>query len=125
MPTILVAYDKNRVIGLQDKLPWKIPEDLALFKRRTTGEAIIMGRKTYESLPIKPLPKRKNIVLTSDAKAEFKGAICVSTPKEALEAAIDLHPYIIGGEKTSRAFLELGLIDRIIASEVVGEHAGD
>lgn len=62
----LVAMDEGRVIGVDGKLPWKIPEDMKRFAALTTGHAVVMGRKTYESLPPKfrPLPNRKNIILT-------------------------------------------------------------
>lgn len=63
MISLLVAMDNNRVIGLNNDLPWHLPNDLKFFKQKTTNQTIIMGRKTYESIG-KPLPNRKNIVLT-------------------------------------------------------------
>ena len=62
---LIWAQDKNGVIGVNGQLPWHIPEDLYNFKRLTSGHPIVMGRKTWESLPFKPLPNRRNIVLSS------------------------------------------------------------
>ena len=66
MINIIVAYCKNRGIGICNRLPWYLPQDLKRFKLLTTGDenSIIMGRKTWESLPVKPLPKRKNIIVS-------------------------------------------------------------
>ena len=64
MITILVAYDQNRVIGNKGGIPWDIPRDLQLFKKRTVNNVVIMGRNTWESLPVRPLPGRINIVVS-------------------------------------------------------------
>jgi dihydrofolate reductase len=86
---------KNRVIGLGGQLPWRLPEDLKFFRELTTGHSIIMGRKTWDSLG-KPLPKRRNIVL-SRSGALCEGAEVVSSVSAL--AALDLGPvaYVIGG----------------------------
>src|SRR5690625_1798275 len=63
MISLLVAMDRNRVIGFENDLPWHIPNDLKFFKQKTTGHVIVMGRKTYDSIG-KPLPNRRNVVLT-------------------------------------------------------------
>lgn len=65
MISLLVAHDREYVIGKDNELPWHIPEDLAYFKRQTMGKAMVMGRKTFESIG-RPLPGRKNIVLTGN-----------------------------------------------------------
>ena len=77
MFTILVAYDENRVIGNEGRLPWDLPKDLKLFKERTLDNIVIMGRKTWESLPVKPLPKRLNIVVSKswNEKLEKSGKV--------------------------------------------------
>ncbi|MCD6333047.1 MAG: dihydrofolate reductase, partial [Bacteroidales bacterium] len=62
--SIIVAIARNRAIGLNNQLLWHIPEDFKWFKKHTLGHPVIMGRNTYLSLPVKPLPKRKNIVIT-------------------------------------------------------------
>jgi len=66
--SLIVAHDLNGLIGVDGKLPWHIPDDLKHFKARTAGVAVIMGRKTYESLPVRPLPGRTNVVLSRHAE---------------------------------------------------------
>jgi dihydrofolate reductase len=93
---LIVALSKNRGIGLRGALPWHVPEDLKRFKALTTGHAIIMGRKTHESIG-RPLPGRRNVIVTRQALS-FAG--CEVAP--SLEAALELTqddalPFIIGG----------------------------
>ena len=129
MATIIVACDKNQVIGSDGSLPWDIPKDLSLFKRRTLNQCTIMGRKTYESIPerFRPLAKRKNIVLTQNPNLQIKGVTCVTSPEDAIKAARDAkrHPYVIGGEQIYKLFLDNSLVDRIIVSQIKGEYEGD
>ncbi len=115
---IVVAYDKNRGIGTGGDLPWgrSLPADLAHFKELTTGGAVVMGRKTYESIGGRPLPNRKNIVLSTD---EVVGAIGAKNFAQALQLASE-EPnqdiFVIGGE---RVFAEaLPEVDTIYATEV-------
>lgn len=95
---LIAAVSENGVIGKDGGLPWHIPEDLKYFKANTTGHAIIMGRKTYDSIG-RPLPKRRNIVVTRNAGLKIEGVEVVTS----LEAALDLahsedeEPRIIGG----------------------------
>ena len=95
--TIIAAIDENNVLGKDNQLIWHLPEDLMRFKRLTTGHAIIMGRKTFESLP-KALPNRHNIVVTRNQNY-IKEAITVCNSLEsAIEfAKADEQPFIIGG----------------------------
>lgn len=95
---VIVAMARNRVIGKQGTLPWHIPEDLKHFKRVTTGHAVIMGRRTYESIG-HPLAKRRNIVVTRDESAAFSGCETASSLNEAVEEArsTDDCPFVIGG----------------------------
>ena len=72
MISLLVAYDLNRVIGIDNKMPWHIPEELKYFKKVTMGKAIVMGRKTFESIG-RPLPGRLNIVVTRNEDYEAAG----------------------------------------------------
>ena len=65
--SIIVAMSENRVIGINNRLPWNLPEDLKWFKKNTLNKVILMGRKTWESLPLKPLPQRYHIILSRDA----------------------------------------------------------
>ena len=80
-----VARARNGVIGKDGGLPWRIPSDLAIFKRVTMGKPVIMGRKTWDSLPRKPLPGRMNIVLSRDGSFEPKGALVCEELNDALQ----------------------------------------
>lgn len=84
--SIIVAKSSNNVIGYENKLPWRIPEDLKLFKRLTMGKAIVMGRKTFESIG-RPLPGRHNIILTRNTSFQAEGCVVVYSLDEALSAA--------------------------------------
>lgn len=97
MISIIVAINKNRGIGFGNKLLYWLPNDLKRFKALTTGHTIIMGRKTFESLPKGALPNRRNIVL-SRSEHEFNGAECFHSLPEALaHCSADEEVYIIGG----------------------------
>ncbi|MDO4879454.1 MAG: dihydrofolate reductase [Neisseria sp.] len=72
--TLVAAYARNRVIGADGKMPWHLPEDFAFFKAYTLGKPVVMGRKTWESLPVRPLPGRRNIVVTRQTDFEGEGA---------------------------------------------------
>ena len=98
--TLVVATAKNGCIGINNGMPWHIPEDFAFFKAYTSGKPVVMGRKTWESLPKKPLPNRRNIVITRQADYVAEGAevvgdlqaafaLCDDAP-EALPSATDL-----------------------------------
>ena len=120
---IIVAYDENRCIGKGDKIPWHIKEDFIHFKETTLNSTIIMGRKTWESLPKKPLPKRKNVVISRNLH------YCVPKDVELfndLSPALEKYPdsFLIGGANIYKQGIELG-INCIIASEIEGTHDGD
>ena len=98
--TLIAALAQNRIIGNANQIPWHIPEDFAFFKRYTTGKPIIMGRKTWDSLPRKPLPNRRNIVITRQADWQADGAEAVRDFQAALQAcAGEREAMIIGGAK--------------------------
>ena len=102
---LIWAQDQNGGIGKDGKLPWHISEDLKNFKKLTLNSTILMGRHTWESLPIKPLPKRKNIVLTSQ---QFKDVECFSSVEECVEKLDALgtsNLFVIGGSKVYRNFI--------------------
>jgi dihydrofolate reductase len=86
---LIYACAKNGAIGLNNQLPWHLPEDLAHFKKLTTGQTVLMGRKTWDSLPsaFKPLPNRLNLVMTRNSDWHAPGALAVSS----LEMAQELH----------------------------------
>lgn len=95
--SVIVAVGKNGEIGRQGQLLFQLPGDLKRFKELTTGHPVIMGRKTWESLPKRPLPGRRNIVITSRNGYTAEGAEIVSSPLEALEITNGESPFIIGG----------------------------
>lgn len=104
---LIVAHARNGAIGIDGKLPWYLPEDLKHFKRTTLGKPVIMGRKTWESLG-RPLPGRKNIVITRQADYVAEGACVVPTIEAALEAVKD-EPvaFILGGAQIYEQTLPL------------------
>lgn len=110
--SLIVAYNNNRVIGKDNKLLWKLSNDLRNVKKLTTNNAIVMGRKTYESLG-KPLPNRINIVLTTDKeyskKVKGEDILVVNSREEVLKKVKELEVsivYIFGGEEVYKMFLE-------------------
>jgi len=121
--TLVVAYSENRAIGRDNTLPWRLPGDLAHFKRTTLGCPIIMGRKTWESLG-RPLPGRTNIVISRDSQYIAAGATVVTCLEDAA-ALCDNVPdaYIIGGAQIYA--LAIPLAQRIIATEVHAHVEGD
>lgn len=121
--TAIVAMTPGRVIGRAGTLPWHLPEDLAFFKRITSGHPIVMGRKTYESIG-RPLPKRRNIVLTRDKAWSAPGVEVIHGPEE-LEKLTDLagRVFIIGGAEIYAVFMPL--LDDLLVSHVTAEHEGD
>lgn len=101
---MIAAVGPNLELGSKGDLIWHISDDLKNFKRLTTGHPVIMGRKTWESLPKRPLPGRLNIVLTRNRELA-EGAIAVCSPEEALKACEGMEcPFVIGGEQIYRLF---------------------
>ncbi|WP_420327660.1 dihydrofolate reductase [Mameliella sp.] len=116
MITLIAAHDRNRAIGKDGDIPWHLPEDLAMFKRETLGGAIIMGRKTWDSLPFKPLPKRLNIVVSRDTALHEH---VVGSVEEGIALAQSLgyfRIYGIGGQGIYEAMLPLA--HRLLITEV-------
>ncbi len=104
MIALIFGISRNKVIGCENKLPWCIPADLAYFKKVTMGYPVIMGRKTYESIG-RPLPGRKNIIITRDSSFEAPGCvICNSKEQALLEAGNDA--FIIGGADIYKQFID-------------------
>ena len=121
--TLIAAIDENSVLGKDNQLIWHLPEDLKRFKRLTTGHSIIMGRKTFESLP-KALPNRHNIVVTRNQNYSKEGV----TVCHSLEAAIgftkdDDQPFIIGGGEIYKQ--AIGLADVIELTRIHSKFEGD
>ncbi|WP_186095316.1 dihydrofolate reductase [Burkholderia gladioli] len=123
--TLIVARARNGVIGRDNQLPWKLPEDLAFFKRTTMGAPIVMGRKTHESIG-RPLPGRRNIVVTRDAARRFEGCDTVGSLAEALAVAARdgaAEAFLIGG---AQLYAEgLGQANKLIVTEIDADFEGD
>jgi dihydrofolate reductase len=121
--TAIVAMTPDRVIGRGGTLPWHLPEDLAFFKRVTSGHPVVMGRKTFESIG-KPLPRRRNIVLTRDQSWSADGVEVIHRPGD-LKSLPDLEGrvFIIGGSEIYAAFLPE--TDELLVSHVFAAHEGD
>jgi dihydrofolate reductase len=121
--SVIAARAKNGVIGDRDELPWKLSADLRRFRRMTTGHAIVMGRKTYDSLG-RPLPDRTSIVLTRDPSYRPEGVLVASSLSQAIELAKDDDEvFIIGGAEIYRQALPLA--ERLYLTEIDAEFTGD
>jgi len=120
--TLIVARAENGVIGRDGGLPWRLPEDLRRFKALTMGSPMIMGRRTFESLP-GLLPGRRHIVMTRDPAWQAEGAERAATVAEALSLAGEPRVSVIGGAEIFRLFLPVA--DRIELTEVHAAVAGD
>ena len=121
--SLVVAASTNNVIGSDGGLPWHLPDDLRHFKRLTTGNPIVMGRRTFESIG-RPLPDRRNIVMTRDPDYVAPGCDVVSSVREALDLVEDADEVmIIGGGQVYRDFLPHA--DRIYLTRVQADVEGD
>jgi dihydrofolate reductase len=124
--SLIVAMDEAWVIGQKGGLPWRIPEDLKWFKANTLGKPCIMGRKTWESLPRRPLPGRTNIVVTRDLAFVADGAVVVHSLERAVAEASAggaKEIMVIGGAEIYRAAMPL--VQRMYLTRVDGRHDGD
>lgn len=127
---LIAARARNNVIGAAGDLPWRLKGDLAFFKSATLGCPIIMGRKTWESLPVRPLKGRENIVMTRDWAYDAEGARVYSSFPAAINSARAIAArtdadkvFVIGGETLYR--MALPLADRLYLTEVDAEPEGD
>ena len=124
----IVAASENGVIGVKGCLPWRIPEDLKFFKETTLGHVIIMGRKTFETLP-NALPNRLNVVVSRDSSYSAKGAMTVRNIDQALGIAREHKKtygnevFIVGGGEIYRQTLDL--VDRIYLTRIHQKFEGD
>ncbi|WP_432489031.1 dihydrofolate reductase [Kineococcus sp. SYSU DK018] len=120
------AQSPDGVIGDGGRLPWRVPEDLAHFKRLTTGTTVLMGRATWESLPprLRPLPERRNVVLTRDRSWTAEGAEVAHDLDAALDDALAAgDAWVAGGGQVYRA--ALARADRLVVTDVDVRVAGD
>lgn len=124
MISLIVAHDLNKVIGVNNTMPWHIPEELGYFKKMTMGKAMIMGRKTFESIG-RPLPGRKTIVITRNESYAPKDVTVVHELKEAIEIAEEFSDevMIIGGAEIFS--LSLTYADRLYITLIDHAFEGD
>lgn len=120
----VVAMSKNRVIGNQNQLPWKLPEDLKRFRQITTGHPIILGRKTFESIG-RLLPNRTHIIISRQREYQVEGAKIVHSMEEAFECAQKLSEevFVVGGAEIYR--MALPRVDRLYLTLIHAEIEGD
>lgn len=127
--SLIAAMADNRAIGINNTLPWKLPADMQWFRRHTLGKPIIMGRKTFESFGGRPLPQRKNIVITHDKNYHAEGIVVVHDIEAALKAATDEagepvdEVMIIGGASFYQQMLDRA--DRFYLTQVHGQFEAD
>ena len=126
--SLIAARSKNNVIGKDNDLPWKLPDDMKYFMETTKGHHVIMGRKNYESIPEKfrPLPNRTNLVVTRQENFHAPGCIVVHSLTRALEIAKEngeLEAFIIGGAEIYKQ--GLALTQRMYLTEINAEIKGD
>lgn len=120
---IIVAMARNRVIGRNNTIPWHIPEEIRYFKETTMGHAVIMGRKTYESIGF-PLPGRLNVVLSKNSKLHLPGCHIADSLEKGLNHCIGQEKvFIIGGKTLYEASMER--VDTILLSILDKEYEGD
>lgn len=122
--SLIAAMAKNRVIGIGNRLPWKLPADMKWFRLHTLGKPIVMGRKTFESFGSKPLPDRLNIVLTRDKAYQAEGTRVVHSIDEAISVAGEVDEImIIGGASFYQQMIPRA--DRMYLTLVEMEPEGD
>lgn len=119
--TLIAAMDRNRTIGKGNAMPWRLPAEMAFFKSNTLGKTVLMGRKTFDSLGGKPLPNRRNVVLTRQQGLKLEGCEIVHSVEEAIRlyAQEDEQLMIIGGTEIYAQFLPYA--DTILLTEVETE----
>ncbi len=119
----IVAVANNRVIGTANKLPWHFSKDLQHFKATTTGQTVIMGLKTFESLGCKALPGRTNFILDHTGSKPYPGQTFFSTVDEALKNVRTEHSFIIGGAQLYRTTIDR--VDAIYLTRIYADYEGD
>lgn len=124
---LIASTDKNWLIGNNGKLPWRIPTELKFFKETTLGSTIIMGRKTWDSLPQKPLPRRYNVVISRRPTEIYADHMFCSSLTEAVNLLQEEYPkkWIIGGAEIYKSAFEQDLVSEMLISVVEGNYEGD
>lgn len=124
MISLVYAVSQNGVIGKEGGLPWHVPSDLKNFKMVTLGKPVIMGRRTWESLPRKPLPGRQNIVVSRKPEFSAEGAVVAANIGDAVALAGAVPEIcVIGGAELFRSFFPMA--DRIYLTRILADVAGD
>ena len=122
--TLIAAMSRDRVIGFESEMPWRLPADLKHFKQTTLGKPIVMGRKTFESIGSRPLPKRTNIVVTRQPDYRADGCLVAGSVGHAVEMAAPCEEVMIcGGSGIYEALLARA--DRMILTFIDAEFEGD
>lgn len=122
MISLIVAIDANGGIGANNTMPWHLPDDLKHFKRTTSGHPVIMGRKTFDSIG-KPLPGRRNLVVSRNPAWHHDGAETVGSVGQALQLTGDADVFIIGGAQIFAQTMTLA--DRLIVTEIAHSYECD
>jgi len=125
---LIAATAHGRVIGIDNRMPWHLPEDMKFFRETTRTKPVIMGRRTWESLPdnVRPLPGRSNIVLSRNPSFEAGGATVASSLDDALKFAVSTGAeiaFVIGGAELYRQTLSRA--DKLLLTEIAGKFEGD
>lgn len=120
MLSILVCHDQNRVIGKDNQMPWHLPADLKHVKHLTTGNTIVMGRRTYDSLG-RPLPNRRNVVLTRDRQFHADGIDVIHSLEDI--STLDGHVFIFGGQHLYEQMIDQ--VDDMYVTLIEAKHQGD
>jgi dihydrofolate reductase len=121
--SLIVAMARNRVIGINNTLPWRCPDDLKHFKALTMGHHIVMGRKTYESIG-KPLPGRTTVIVTRNARLKVDGCLVAHSLKEAISlCGADNEVFVVGGAEIYAQALPLA--DKLYLTEIQKDVIGD
>jgi dihydrofolate reductase len=124
MISLIVAIAENNAIGKDNELLWHIPDDLRRFKKLTSGHCVIMGKRTWNSLPVRPLPGRTNIVLTDNPSECFDCGLTAYSIEDALQKCNDDNEvFIIGGGTVYNQFLKIA--DRLYITHVHKKFSGD
>ena len=122
--SIIVAIAKNNAIGKNNDLLWHLSDDLKHFKKITSGHTVVMGKRTWESLPFKPLPNRKNIVLTDITGEKIDHCISVYSISQAIEMCDeDAESFIIGGGAIYNQFF--GVVQKLYITKVLQDFEAD
>ncbi len=127
MVIIIAAVAENNAIGKDNDLIWSLPDDMQFFKTTTLHQTVIMGRKNYESIPhaYRPLPKRKNIVITRNPNFQAPGCEVVGSLRKALDIAPQGDQYIIGGGEIYRLALKSDAADTMLLTEIKASFDAD